>query len=286
MATDYQQIEILFANSLSDIFATVCDDIDSDKLKTVRSLIDKTVSSLCSIAADRDRQLAEALEKNKELDTKVGSLTREVNTYKRYALSTQVDMIKGNIMIRTSKSAKDAADYICSIVGKSGAPKPANTSFFIQQISTDTSARDKSPKKSGKGDKSAQQAYLYKAFLGGKMKNDFFKGLASNTSTRSTSKDDFQVSHDIPSFLYKQRNLLEKAAYSLRKENKDKDLKTKVSLKGFNLALFVKTKGNPDWVNIENDKVSQLRTTKLEAKEGDPTPPGDVNSLIQSLEKF
>ena len=118
------------------------------------------------------------------------------------------------------------------------------------------------------------------------LKKDFFKGLASNTSTRSTSKDDFQVSHDIPSFLYKQRNLLEKAAYSLRKENKDKDLKTKVSLKGFNLALFVKTKGNPDWVNIENDKVSQLRTTKLEAKEGDPTPPGDVNSLIQSLEKF
>ena len=286
MAPDYQQIETMYANSLSDIFATVCDDIDSDKLKAVKSLMDKTVSSLCSMAADRDRQLFEALEKNKELDTKVGSLIREVNTYKRYALSTQVDMIKGNIMIRTSKSAKDAADYICSIVGKSGAPKPANTSFFIQQISTDTSARDKSPKKSGKGDKSAPQAYLYKAFLGGKMKNEFYKGLAVNTSTRASSKDDFQVSHEIPVFLHKQRNMLERAAYCLRKENKEKDLKTKVSLKGFNLVLYVKTKGNPDWINIENDKASQLRATKVDAKDGESAPPTDVGSIIKSIQKF
>ena len=63
-------------------------------------------------------------------------------------------------------------------------------------------------------------------------------------------------------------------------------MRTKVTLKGFNLVLFVKTKAISEWVNIENDKVAQLRTSMLEAKEGDLTPVGDVNSLLGSLEKF
>ena len=63
-------------------------------------------------------------------------------------------------------------------------------------------------------------------------------------------------------------------------------IRTKVTLKGFNLALFVKTKDVADWVNIESEKVAQLRSSKIEAKEGDLTPPGDVDSLIMSLEKF
>ena len=90
----------------------------------------------------------------------------------------------------------------------------------------------------------------------------------------------------MPQFLYKQRNQLERAAFSIRKENKDMGVKTKVTLKGFNLVLFVKTKEIKEWVNIENEKVSQLRTSKIEAKEGDPTPAGDVDSLLTSLEKF
>ena len=286
MIPDYEQIEIITANAISDVFALVCKGIDSDRQDQAKALLDRTVSNLCKIAADRDKQLLEAMEKNKDLEDKVGAMRIELNTYKKQALSTQVEMIKGNILVRTTKSVKDATDYICSTVAKSGAPKPPNTSFFIQQISTDTPNKDKSPKKGAKGDKAAPQINLYKAFLGGKMKNEFYKGLAVNTSTRASSKDDFQVSHEIPVFLHKQRNMLERAAYCLRKENKEKDLKTKVSLKGFNLVLYVKTKGNPDWINIENDKASQLRATKVDAKDGESAPPTDVGSIIKSIQKF
>ena len=60
------------------------------------------------------------------------------------------------------------------------------------------------------------------------------------------------------------RDAPEKAAFSLRKEHKDKEVRTKVVLKGFNLVLFLKSKEITDWVNIENNKAAQFRSTKLE----------------------
>ena len=282
--SEHTALETLMSETVKQLFALIKDDLDEKKSKLAETLIDGTVQSLTKIASDKEQQLIESRVKNKVLEDKVSSLEKEVSSYKRYALSTQIEMIKGNVMIRTTKGPKDVADFVCKMVEKSGATKPSGNSFFIQQISTDIPNKDKSPTKPAKGDKAVPN--LYKVHLGGKMKNELFKGLATITNTRSSSKDDFQVSHDVPPFLYKQRNLLEKAAYSLRKENKEIGVRTKVTLKGFNLVLFVRTKEATDWVSIENEKVSQLRATKLEAKEGDLTPPGDVASLLKSLEKF
>ena len=286
MAPEHRPLENIMSEIIKNLFSLIKDNLDEDKTKIAESLMNSAVTQLTKIASDKEQQLIEVLEKNDKLEAKVSSLEKDVSSYKRYALSTQVEMIKGNVMIRTTKGPKDVADFVCSMVAKSGAPKPSTTSFFIQQINTDTPNKDKSPKKPAKGDKAVPQPNLYKVHLGGKMKNELFKGLATITNTRSSSKDDFQVSHDVPPFLYKQRNLLEKAAYSLRKENKEMGVRTKVTLKGHNLVLFVKTKDVTDWVNIENEKVSQLRATKLEAKEGDSTLPGDVDSLLESLERF
>ena len=279
-------IEIIMAETIVGLWELVRGEIDSEKSGTAADMVDKAVAALTKIGAEKEQELIDAQVKNKELVDKVSSLEQKLNSYKRYALTTQIEMVKGNIMIRTTKGPKDVSEYICSTVAKSGALKPSPASFFIQQMSTDTPNKDKTPKKGAKGDKVVTQTNLYKVHLGGKLKNDLFKGLATTGGTRSSSSQDFQVSHDVPQFLYKQRNLLEKAAFSLRREHKDKEVRTKVTLKGFNLALFVKTKELTDWVNIESEKVSQLRSAKLEAKDGDLTPPGDVESLILSLEKF
>ena len=96
----------------------------------------------------------------------------KLNTYKRYALTTQIDMVKGNVMIRTAKSPKDVSEYICSTVAKSRAQKPSPASFFIQQMSTEAQNRDKTPKKASMGDKVLTQTNLYKVHLGGKLKHD------------------------------------------------------------------------------------------------------------------
>ena len=279
-------IEKLMAQTIVDLWDLVRGDFDSEKSEKATKMVEEAVAALTRIGAEKEKELIDAQVKNKALCDKVSSLEHQLNTYKRYALTTQIDMIKGNVMIRTTKSPKDVSEYICSTVAKSGAQKPSPASFFIQQMSTEAQNRDKTPKKGSKGDKTLTQTNLYKVHLGGKLKHDLFKGLATAGGTRSSSSQDFQVSHDVPQFLYKQRNLLEKAAFSLRRDHKDKDVRTKVTLKGFNLVLFVKTKDFPEWVNIENDKVAQLRSSKIEAKEGDLTPPGDVDSLIMSLEKF
>lgn len=286
MAPEYQQIESLVADAISKIFASVSSKIESDEANNLKGTLDTVVSSLMAIVTMRDQQYLAEAEKNKNPGLEISSLKVELKNCKRYALSSQIDMIKGNVMIRTSKTAKDVAEYICNVVGKSGAPKPASSAFLVQQINTDNLTKTKSPKRASKNDKSTAQINLFKAFLGSKMKHDFFKGLAASTATRSSSKDDFQVSHDIPAFLSKQKSNLERAAFSLRKEHTDKELKTKVSLKGLNLALFVKHKGSPDWISIDSDKVSHLRATPVERKEGESSPPKEVSDILKSLDRF
>ena len=283
-----QPIGQIMSSIVTGLFEMISEDMGSEKNKKARDMVETAVKQLSNLAAEKEQLLVEAREKNEVLETKVNTLEKDLESAKRYALSTQIEMIKGNVMIRTAKNTKEVAEHVCTLIGRGGGPKPSPTSFYTQQISTD-SPKDKTPKKLAKGEKPAPQQNLYKIHLGGKMKNELFKGLAAptNTSTRSGKEgSEFQVSHDVPPFLYKQRNLLEKAAFSIRKENKDLGVRTKVTLKGFNLVLFVKTKAISEWVNIENDKVAQLRTSMLEAKEGDLTPVGDVNSLLGSLEKF
>ena len=278
--TESVSIESTLMNVIKSLCEVVC-DIDKEKGKHLQAAVQNAFDTLSKAAIDKQNELIGSQKRNGELEEKVDSLEQEVSSLKRYVFSTQVEMVRGNVIIRTSKTAKDVSDYVCSTVAKSGATKPSTASFFIQQISAETPSKDKD-----KSPKKQVLTNMYKVHLGGKIKNDFFKGLATVATTRSSSAQDYQVSHDVPKYLYKQRGLLEKAAFSLRKEHKDKDIRTKVTLKGFNLVLFIRTKDITDWVNIENEKVSHLRSAQLEAKEGDSTPQGDVDSLIKSLEKF
>ena len=266
--------ESIMVYVVKELFKIVS-EIDSEKGKAAEAVVNPAIEKLNMMAMEKEKEATEA----RMLAIKVNSLEDEVAYLKRCALSSQVELIKGNVMVRSSKTQNDVSDYICKTIAKSGASKPPSTSFFIQQIGSDTSKKDKSPKKVA--NKVVPPTYLYKVHLGGKLKNDLLKGLSVASTTRSSTSQDFQVSHDVPKFLYKQRDALEKAAFSLRKE--DKEVRTKVVLKGFNLVLFLKSKEITDWVNIENDKAAQFRSTKLEMKEGDSTPQEDVDSLIKSL---
>ena len=286
MAPEYQQIESLVADAISKIYASVSSKIESDEANNLKATLDAVVSNLMAIATTKDQQYQAEAEKCKNLGLEISSLKMELKNCKRYALSSQIEMTKGNVMIRTSKAAKDVAEYICNVVAKSGAPKPASSAFLVQQINTDNNTKTKSPKKATRNDKTTGSSNLFKAFLGSKLKNDFFKGLAATTATRSSSKEDFQVSHDIPAFLSKQKSNLERAAFSLRKEHRDKEIKTKISLKGLNLALFVKLRGSPDWMSIDNDKVSHLRGSPVEPKEGETSPPKVVSDILKALDTF
>ena len=275
--------ESIMVHVVAELFKIVS-EIDSEKGKAAEAVVNPAIEKLNMMAMEKEKEATEARNEASKLAIKVSSLEDEVASLKRCALSSQVELIKGNVMVRSSKTQNDVSDYICKTIAKSGASKPPSTSFFIQQIGSDTSKKDKSPKKVA--NKVVPPTYLYKVHLGGKLKNDLFKGLSVASTTRSSTSQDFQVSHDVPKFLYKQRDALEKAAFSLRREHKDKEVRTKVVLKGFNLVLFLKSKEITDWVNIENDKAALFRSTKLEMKEGDSTPQGDVDSLIKSLARF
>ena len=76
--------------------------------------------------------------------------------------------------------------------------------------------------------------------------------------------------------------MLEKAAFSIRKNHKD--VKTKISLKDFNLVLSVKCAKDQDWVSVE--KLPQMKSTKVEYRESETNTFTDVWSLIKSLEEF
>ena len=294
--------EQLLLDGFSAVISTLAGE-DSDIRNKLSLALQPMQAILTQMIDQRTKELDDAREVNRQLsnkvsdaedrvclaDQKISKLHDKLSQQQRYICSTQIDMVRGNVMIRTTKSPKDVSDFISTTIAKSGAPKPSPYSFYIQQIRTEQTDKDnKSPKKGKKDkDKSSGEVNLFKVHLGGKLKNDLFKGLSAASPTRASASQDFLVSHDVPIYLYKQRNLLEKAAYSLRKEHKDKAVKTKVVLKGRNMALFTKTKDAPDWTKIDrdSDKNSVFSTTKVEYKDGEDNL-GNVGELLSSLEIF
>ena len=149
MTHDDQPIALIMSGIVSDLYEMISDGMSSEKSKKAKEMVETAINKLASAAAQKEQLLTEAREKNEMLETKVNSLQEDLKSTKRYALSTQIEMIKGNVMIRTAKNIKEVGEHVCSLIGKAGVPKPSPSSFFIQQISTD-SPKDKTPKKLAK----------------------------------------------------------------------------------------------------------------------------------------
>jgi outer membrane murein-binding lipoprotein Lpp len=307
----------IFISSLHEV-ASRFNEKDSDVARVFTALMEGTVKTLEAAELRYEEKVKQVQDENQDLKQKVDSLENKVKNFKDHAITAQLEHVRGNVMVRTDKTAADVSDFIIETIAKSGAPKPSPSSFFIQQMNSDTPKTPKnppestqkkdtakSPKKNKTGkqtkadkaaasaavaasvsadktDKTNPQTNLFKVNLGGRLKNLLFKGLAASVSTRAASSPVFTVSHDVPRYLSGHMRMLEKAAFSIRKNHKD--VKTKISLKDFNLVLSVKCAKDQDWVSVE--KLPQMKSTKVEYRESETNTFTDVWSLIKSLEEF
>merc|ERR1712240_442929 len=87
-------------------------------------------------------------DENQDLKQKVDSLENKVKNLKDHAITAQLEHVRGNVMVRTDKTAADVSDFIIETIAKSGAPKPPQSSFFILQMNSDTPKTPKNPPES------------------------------------------------------------------------------------------------------------------------------------------
>ena len=242
--------------------------------------------------------------------------------FKSLAVTSQLESVKGNVMVSTDKSMAEVSEFIIDTIAKSGAPRPSPAALYIQQMNSDSKKtpeslispsasqkkdNPKSPKvkntktktKAGKAAATASVAAatsapteetskantlgnLFKVHLGPRLKNLLFKGLAASVSAKSATSPEFSVSHDVPRYLSGQMKLLEKAAYSIRKSHKG--TRTKINLKDRNLHLCVKSASDQDWIPAV--QVPNMMNTKVEYRANETSTYQDVGELINSLERY
>ena len=212
------------------------------------------------------------------LTQKVDQLTNKVTQLEHHHRSSEIDRVKNNIVVKTRKSSSEIGDYLADMIKKGCGEKPSMHLLSIHQIIQKKSLV--TPAGRPKRGKPAE-SLLYKVSLSSKMKSDLFKGLALPSSRNNS---DFQVSHDTPRFLVKQKQAYEKIGFSLRSSFKG-EVKTRISLKSHNLCLMIKA-GDADWINLTSDK--KYLEAPLVLRESDNVPKGvkTIDDLRKTIQKF
>ena len=310
-----------FIAALEAQFSNISEE-DNQIAKVVKTLLGGALQMIDSAAEEYQEEIRSFKEENEELKNKVDVLNDQVTNFKSLAVTSQLESVKGNVMVSTDKSMAEVSEFIIDTIAKSGAPRPSPAALYIQQMNSDSKKtpeslvspsasqkkdNPKSPKvkntktktKAGKAAATASVAAatsapteetskantlgnLFKVHLGPRLKNLLFKGLAASVSAKSATSPEFSVSHDVPRYLSGQMKLLEKAAYSIRKSHKG--TRTKINLKDRNLHLCVKTASDQDW--IPATQVPNMMNTKVEYRANETSTYQDVGELINSLEKY
>ena len=211
------------------------------------------------------------------LTQKVDQLSNKVTQLEHHHRSSEIDRVKNNVIVKTRKSSGEIGDYLVDMIKKGCGEKPSMHLLSIHQIIQKKSFVTPGKPKKGK----TAESHLYKVSLSAKMKSDLFKGLAL-PGNRSNS--DFQVSHDTPRFLVKQKQAYEKIGFSIRSSFKGQ-VKTRISLKSHNLCMMIKV-GDADWIDLTSD--SKYLDTPLVLSQSDNVPKGvkTVDDLRKTIHKF
>ena len=310
-----------FIAALEAQFSNISEE-DNQIAKVVKTLLGGALQMIDSAAEEYQEEIRSFKEENEELKNKVDVLNDQVANFKSLAVTSQLESVKGNVMVSTDKSMAEVSEFIIDTIAKSGAPRPSPAALYIQQMNSDSKKtpeslvspsasqkkdNPKSPKvkntktktKAGKAAATASVAAatsapteetskantlgnLFKVHLGPRLKNLLFKGLAASVSAKSATSPEFSVSHDVPRYLSGQMKLLEKAAYSIRKSHKG--TRTKINLKDRNLHLCVKSASDQDWIPAA--QVPNMMNTKVEYRANETSTYQDVGELINSLEKY
>ena len=310
-----------FIAALEAQFSNISEE-DNQIAKVVKTLLGGALQMIDSAAEEYQEEIRSFKEENEELKNKVDVLNDQVTNFKSLAVTSQLESVKGNVMVSTDKSMAEVSEFIIDTIAKSGAPRPSPAALYIQQMNSDSKKtpeslispsasqkkdNPKSPKvkntktktKAGKAAATASVAAatsapteetskantlgnLFKVHLGPRLKNLLFKGLAASVSAKSATSPEFSVSHDVPRYLSGQMKLLEKAAYSIRKSHKG--TRTKINLKDRNLHLCVKSASDQDWIPAA--QVPNMMNTKVEYRANETSTYQDVGELINSLEKY
>ena len=310
-----------FIAALEAQFSNISEE-DNQIAKVVKTLLGGALQMIDSAAEEYQEEIRSFKEENEELKNKVDVLNDQVTNFKSLAVTSQLESVKGNVMVSTDKSMAEVSEFIIDTIAKSGAPRPSPAALYIQQMNSDSKKtpeslvspsasqkkdNPKSPKvkntktktKAGKAAATASVAAatsapteetskantlgnLFKVHLGPRLKNLLFKGLAASVSAKSVTSPEFSVSHDVPRYLSGQMKLLEKAAYSIRKSHKG--TRTKINLKDRNLHLCVKSASDQDWIPAA--QVPNMMNTKVEYRANETSTYQDVGELINSLEKY
>ena len=310
-----------FIAALEAQFSNISEE-DNQIAKVVKTLLGGALQMIDSAAEEYQEEIRSFKEENEELKNKVDVLNDQVTNFKSLAVTSQLESVKGNVMVSTDKSMAEVSEFIIDTIAKSGAPRPSPAALYIQQMNSDSKKtpeslispsasqkkdNPKSPKvkntktktKAGKAAATASVAAataapaeetskantfgnLFKVHLGPRLKNLLFKGLAASVSAKSATSPEFSVSHDVPRYLSGQMKLLEKAAYSIRKSHKG--TRTKINLKDRNLHLCVKSASDQDWIPAA--QVPNMMNTKVEYRANETSTYQDVGELINSLERY
>ena len=310
-----------FIAALEAQFSNISEE-DNQIAKVVKTLLGGALQMIDSAAEEYQEEIRSFKEENEELKNKVDVLNDQVANFKSLAVTSQLESVKGNVMVSTDKSMAEVSEFIIDTIAKSGAPRPSPAALYIQQMNSDSKKtpeslispsasqkkdNPKSPKvkntktktKAGKAAATASVAAatsapteetskantlgnLFKVHLGPRLKNLLFKGLAASVSAKSATSPEFSVSHDVPRYLSGQMKLLEKAAYSIRKSHKG--TRTKINLKDRNLHLCVKSASDQDWIPAA--QVPNMMNTKVEYRANETSTYQDVGELINSLERY
>ena len=310
-----------FIAALEAQFSNISEE-DNQIAKVVKTLLGGALQMIDSAAEQYQEEIKSFKEENEELKNKVDALNDQVSNFKSLAVTSQLESVKGNVMVSTDKSMAEVSEFIIDTIAKSGAPRPSPAALYIQQMNSDSKKtpeslvspsasqkkdNPKSPKvkntktktKAGKAAATASVAAataapaeetskantfgnLFKVHLGPRLKNLLFKGLAASVSAKSATSPEFSVSHDVPRYLSGQMKLLEKAAYSIRKSHKG--TRTKINLKDRNLHLCVKSASDQDWIPAV--QVPNMMNTKVEYRANETSTYQDVGELINSLERY
>ena len=310
-----------FIAALEAQFSNISEE-DNQIAKVVKTLLGGALQMIDSAAEEYQEEIRSFKEENEELKNKVDVLNDQVANFKSLAVTSQLESVKGNVMVSTDKSMAEVSEFIIDTIAKSGAPRPSPAALYIQQMNSDSKKtpeslvspsasqkkdNPKSPKvkntktktKAGKAAATASVAAatsapaeetskantlgnLFKVHLGPRLKNLLFKGLAASVSAKSATSPEFSVSHDVPRYLSGQMKLLEKAAYSIRKSHKG--TRTKINLKDRNLHLCVKSASDQDWIPAV--QVPNMMNTKVEYRANETSTYQDVGELINSLERY
>ena len=310
-----------FIAALEAQFSNISEE-DNQIAKVVKTLLGGALQMIDSAAEEYQEEIRSFKEENEELKNKVDALNDQVSNFKSLAVTSQLESVKGNVMVSTDKSMAEVSEFIIDTIAKSGAPRPSPAALYIQQMNSDSKKtpeslvspsasqkkdNPKSPKvkntktktKAGKAAATASVAAataapaeetskantfgnLFKVHLGPRLKNLLFKGLAASVSAKSATSPEFSVSHDVPRYLSGQMKLLEKAAYSIRKSHKG--TRTKINLKDRNLHLCVKSASDQDWIPAV--QVPNMMNTKVEYRANETSTYQDVGELINSLERY